>query len=52
MLRRLRWLGHFARMDDHRLPMNILFGWLPKRRPVHGTKIRWRDQVKEIFKEV
>ena len=45
--RRLRWLGHMARMDDHRLQKKVLFGWLPQRRPVHGTKIRWRDRIRK-----
>ena len=51
VLRTLRRLGHLARMDDHRLPKNILLGWLSKRRPAHGTKIRWRDQVKKDLKK-
>ena len=51
VLRTLRRLDHLARMDDHRLPKKILLGWLSKRRPAHGTKIRWRDQVKKDLKK-
>ena len=45
--KRLRWVGHVARMDDFPLPKRILFGWLPQRRPAHGTKQRWRDKVRK-----
>lgn len=38
--RRLRWLGHVARMDDYRMPktMYLLFGELNKTRPRHGSR--------------
>ena len=46
-LNRLRWLGHVACMPDDRLPNWILFGWLPRTRPTHGVKLRWRDKVRQ-----
>ena len=43
--RRLRWLGHAARIGDNRLPKQLLFGELLTVRPSHGPRLRWRDVV-------
>ena len=51
VVRRLRWLGHVARMENHRLPKKVLFGWLPQWCPAHGTKMRWRDRVRKDLKK-
>ena len=40
---RCRWLRHLARMEDFRMPKQLLFGELTKTRPRHGPKKRWRD---------
>lgn len=45
MDRRLQWLGHLGRMEDERLPEEMLFGELRKKRPCHGLKKGWRDQI-------
>ena len=42
---RLRLLGHIARMEDSRMPKQLLFGELERPRPRYGTKRRWRDLV-------
>ena len=52
MKRRLEWLGHTARMPDHRLPKSMLFGWLPQPRPRCGPRKRWRDVVRKILKDI
>ena len=48
----LEWLGHLARMPEHRLPKVFLFGWLPAVRPFKGPRRRWRDQVKKDIEMV
>ena len=50
--RRLEWLGHVARMPDHRIPKSVLFGWLPESRPRCGPRRRWRDVVRTDLKDI
>ena len=45
MDRRLQWLGHLGCMHGEKLPKKMLFGERRKKRPCHGTKKRWRDQI-------
>ena len=47
---RLEWLGHLARMQNHRLPKLCLFGWLPQTWPCGGPRRRWRDLTKKDLK--
>ena len=50
--RRLEWLGHVARMPDHRTPKVSLFSWLPQPRPRGGPRRRWRDMIRKDLKEI
>ncbi len=50
--RHLEWLGHLARMPDHRQPKMCLFSWLPQTRPKGGPRRRWRDLAKTDLKTV
>jgi hypothetical protein len=44
--RRLRWVGHVARMGEVRGAYNILVGRLEGRRPRGRPKRRWEDNIK------
>ena len=50
--RRLRLLGHLARMDDHRLPKKLLVS-APAggSRAVGGQKLRWNDLISRDLRE-
>ena len=32
-----------ARMNEHKIPKRLLFGWFPQHMPAHGVKMRWRE---------
>ena len=49
--RRLRWLGHVHRMEDGRIPKNVLYGELAMgRRPVSRPALRYKDVCKRDLK--
>ena len=49
--RRLRWLGHLRRMEDGRLPKDILYGQLAKgKRRAGGPRLRFKDACRRDFK--
>ena len=52
MKRRLEWLGHLARMPDHRTPKICLFSWLPQPRPRGGPRLRWRDVIRKDLRTI
>ena len=50
--RRLEWLGHVARMSDHHIPKQVLFGLLPQLCPHVGPRRRWRDLIRRDLKNI
>ena len=49
--RRLRWLGHISRMEDGRIPKDILYGELAMgKRPTGRPHMRYKDVCKQDLK--
>ena len=51
--RRLRWLGHVSRMEDERIPKDLLYGELATgKRPTGRPQMRYRDVCKQDMKTI
>jgi hypothetical protein len=50
--RRMRWVGHVARMGENRVAYVILVGRPEGRRPVGRLRRRWKDNIKMDMQEV
>ena len=51
--KQLRWTGHVIRMNEDRLPRQILYGQLQQgHRRQGGPMKRYKDQVKATLKKV
>ena len=50
--RRLRWLGHVGRMQDHRLPKQLLFSHMSGHRSVGRPRLRWNDIARSDLNSV
>ena len=51
--RRLRWLGHVRRMNDGRIPKDLLYGELSAgKRNLGRPQLRYRDVCKRDMKEL
>ena len=50
--RRLRWLGHLARMSDERMPKKLLFGVLEGTAPRGRPSKQWHDNVRSDLKKL
>jgi hypothetical protein len=49
--RRMRWVGHVARMGKKRGAYRILVGRPEGKRPLGRFRCRWEDNIKMIFKK-
>jgi hypothetical protein len=51
-LRRLRWAGHVARMEEGRSSFKILTGTPAEKRPLGSPRLRWEDNIRMDLKEI
>ena len=50
--RRMRWIGHVARMGEERGVYRVLVGKLEGRRPLGRPRRRWVDNIRMDLQEV
>jgi hypothetical protein len=50
--RKMRWVGHVARMGEVRGAYNILVGRPEGRRPLGRPRCRWEDNIKMDLREI
>ena len=50
--RRMRWLGHVARMGEGRGVYRVLVGKSKVKRPLGRPRRRWEDNIKMFIQEV
>ena len=50
--RRLRWVGHVARMEEGRSVFKILTGKPTGKRPLGRPRRRWEDNIRMDLKEI
>ena len=50
--RRLKWVGHVARMEEGRSAFTILTGTPTEKRPLGRPRRRWEDNIKMYLKEI
>lgn len=48
---KMRWAGHIARMDEHRIPKKVMLGQVTGRRPKGRPRKRWADGLKKDLQE-
>jgi hypothetical protein len=50
--RRMRWVGHVARMGEKRIAYRILVGKPESKRPLGRPRHRWADNIKMELSEI
>jgi hypothetical protein len=50
--RRLRWMGHVARMGEGRGVFRVLVGRPEEKRPLGRPRRRWKDNIKLDLREI
>jgi hypothetical protein len=50
--RRMRWVGHVARMVEGRNVYRVLVGKPEGRRPLGRPRRRWEDEFKMVLREI